>query len=322
MTWPPAEATLGERVDVVGVGEPLVLLQPRAGSRLDSASVLEVHVAGAELNACAAVASLGGLAVLCTRIGADPLGRQVLDHVHCLGVRLEAETDHSRPTGVFFKDVAADGLRHVYYYRSGSAGSAMSASDARRALAMHPRSILVSGITAALGSGPADAVREAAAGAAQAGAAVVLDVNLRPQLGNLEESVDTLRSILARVDLLVLGVDDAELLFGTAQLPAIIDAALGAGCREIVITDGARGSWWVDDHAQPHHQVTLARSVVDPVGAGDAFTGGYLASRLAGHDAADASVTGATLAAAVAGATGDTAGLPSRPPGRGTRNPT
>lgn len=47
MTWsPPALPLGGAQLDVVGFGEPMVLMQPVAGSDLAEADSFEVHVAG------------------------------------------------------------------------------------------------------------------------------------------------------------------------------------------------------------------------------------------------------------------------------------
>lgn len=316
--WPPPAAPLGQgrRPDVVGFGEPLVLLQPPAGEALASASTVEVHVAGAELNVCATVAALGGSSVLCSRLGDDPLAAQVMAGADRLGVTLAVEMDGSRPTGVYFKDVQADGARRVYYYRSTSAAAAMGPADADRGLALRPRAVVVSGLTAALGDGPAEMVRRVGYHAAGHGSALVLDVNLRPQLGRLDEVHDVLADLLPRADLLVVGTDESSRLLGAETPAEVAKAALAAGCREVVVKAGADGCWWVDRAGNPNHLPSTAVDVVDPVGAGDAFTGGYLSARLTGADAGRAVRLASELAARVIGATGDTAGLPTRADGR------
>jgi 2-dehydro-3-deoxygluconokinase len=311
-SWPPDPRPLGAQLDLVGFGEALILLQPPAGQQLADAGRLEVHVAGAELNACAAVSCLGGRTVLCTRLGLDPFAERVGASAARLGVAVAADTDPARPTAVFFKDALADGLRRVHYYRAGSAASAMSIADARRGVALEPRSVLLSGLTLALGPGPASMVLEVAARAAAHGCAVVVDANLRPQLGDLDRTVAALRGILSSTDLLVIGVDEARAVFGTAHPAEIRDRAAAAGCREVVITAGAEGCWWMDAAGEPHRQPSLASAVVDPIGAGDAFTGGYLAARLVGKTPEHAALVGSRLAAGVAAATGDTGGLPTR----------
>lgn len=314
--WPTPAPLGGPSVDVVGFGEPLVLLQPRNGEALASAQVLDVHVAGAELNACAAVASLGGSATLVTRLGDDPLAAQVRTHVSRLGVGLEAETDRHRPTGVFFKDIRPDGARRVHYYRSGSAAAAMAPADADRGLRLRPRAVVVSGLTAAIGHGPRDMIRHVGEQAADHGAALVIDVNLRPQLGHVDEVLSVLRDLLPRTTLLVVGTDEAMSLFGTDKPEQIVRAALETGCREVVVKAGAQGCWWVDAAGSIRHTPSRAVTVVDPVGAGDAFTGGFLAARLAGADREAAANLASDLAARVVSTSGDTTGLPDQTTGR------
>ncbi|MBK1784299.1 sugar kinase [Prauserella cavernicola] len=296
-------------MDLVGIGEPMVLVQPPAGETLSAAASFEVHVAGAELNACAAAAVLGSSTVLCTRLGADPFAARVRDAADALGVALDAESDPDRPTGLFAKDALPDGRRRVHYYRAGSAASALDVADGVRALRHRPRAVLVSGLTAALGPGPQRLVTHVATHAAEHGSSVVVDVNLRPALDPRGSAVPTLRAILPHTDVLLVGTDEAEPLFGTTDPAEIVRRS---GVREVVVKAGPEGCWWSTDGGEPRHQPSLATSVVDPVGAGDAFAGGYLAARLAGASGGAAARLGSRLAADVLARTGDTAGLPDR----------
>ncbi|APU15936.1 MULTISPECIES: sugar kinase [Actinoalloteichus] len=316
MTEPPRLVAAAEaRPDVVGFGEAMVLLQPPAAETLDEAAALEVHSAGAELNACAAITALGRRATLVTRLGDDAFGRRIRRAAGHRGVGLACETDPTRPTGVFVKDVRPDGARRVSYYRAGSAASAMDEGDAERGLLLRPRAVLVSGLTAALGPGPARLVEHIGRHAADHGSALVLDVNLRPALGRLDSTVRLLLAMLSRVDLLVLGTDESEPLFGTSDPAEIVRRARQAGVREVVVKAGEQGCWWTDADGESRPMRSLAARVVDPVGAGDAFTGGYLTARLAGADTRQAAALGSRLAAGVLADVGDTTGLPRRAEG-------
>ncbi|MEU3270299.1 sugar kinase [Saccharomonospora sp. NPDC006951] len=302
--------------DLVGFGEAMVLLQPPAGGTLETAPAFAVHVAGAELNACAAVAALGGSAVLCTRLGDDPFGRRVSARAAGLGVGLSAETDPRRPTGLFAKDALPDGKRRVRYYRSGSAASAMTAADAERGLALRAGAVLVSGLTIALGEGPAEMVRQVAAGAAGHGSTLVVDVNLRPALDPHGTAIEVLSSLLPHTGILLVGTDEAEPLFGTGDPERIVRLAKAGGVPEVVVKAGPAGCWWADEDGAVRHQPSLAGEVVDPVGAGDAFAGGYVTARLAGAPRGRAAWLGSRLAAGVLASTGDTEGLPRARLGR------
>ncbi|MEE6289343.1 sugar kinase [Georgenia sp. MJ173] len=292
----------------------MLLLQAEPPTTLVTATSVTVDVAGAEYNVGAAVARFGGRAALLTRLGDDLAGGRVLGEMDRLGISADlVELDHERPTGLFLRETPPDGSRQVAYYRRGSAASAMTSFDAVRLWSgACPRAVVLSGITAALGPGPRDLIESIAVQAHERGVAVVVDVNLRPHLGQAEAAVETLRRILPRTDLLVLGDDESGALLGATDPTGVFAAAANAGVRETILKGGPRGSWYPGEDGSPHHCPTRAAAVVDPIGAGDAFLGGYLGGRLAGASAGGAAWLGSELAAAVISAPGDTAGLPSR----------
>lgn len=144
----------------------------------------------------------------------------------------------------------------------------------------------------------------------------MLDVNLRPQLGRLDEVHEVLTDLLPHTDLLIVGTDESQRLLGSTAPEMVARAALDAGCREVVVKAGADGCWWADPEGVAHHEPSAAVNVVDPVGAGDAFTGGYLSARLVGASSDVAAKVASALAARVIAAIGDTAGLPDVSEGR------
>ncbi|HEV7706903.1 MAG TPA: sugar kinase [Asanoa sp.] len=293
--------------DIVGLGEAMVLFQPAGGEPLETCSAASVHVAGAELNLLAAAARAGARAAFCSKVGEDPFGRRVRAAAAALGVDTDlVATDPGFPTGVFFKDVRPDGARRVHYYRAGSAASTMDEADADRALTVAPRLVAVSGLTAALGAGPERAVVRLAREAHARGVAVALDPNLRPGLRPVGEM---LIALLPYTGYLVLGQDEAPALFGTDEPVEVFARARAAGVGEVVLKAGADGCYYATGDG-PAHLPTAAVRVVDPVGAGDAFAGGYLAARLAGIDTRGAAWLGSQFAAGVVATMGDTEGLP------------
>ncbi|MET7423373.1 sugar kinase [Dactylosporangium sp. NPDC005555] len=292
---------------IVGLGEAMVLFQPADLLPLEECGTASVHVAGAELNLLAAAARAGARAAFCSRVGDDPFGRRVVAAAAGLGVGTGLVTvDGGRPTGVFMKDVRPDGARRVHYYRAGSAASALDEADAGRALAAGPGLVAVSGLTAALGDGPRRAVLRLAREAHARGVPVAVDPNLRP---GLDAAVEVARALLPMTTYLLLGMDEAVPLFGTDDPAAVFALAKAAGVREVVLKAGADGCWHEGD--TPTHLPSVAVRVVDPVGAGDAFAGAYLAARLAGTGPRGAAWLGTRFAARVVATAGDTEGLPS-----------
>lgn len=108
---------------------------------------------------------------------------------------------------------------------------------------------------------------------------------------------------------LLLGTDEAVPLFGTDDPATVFSQAKTLGVGEVVLKAGAGGCWHEGD--APTHLPSVAVRVVDPVGAGDAFAGAYLAARLRGIGPRGAAWLGTRFAASVVATAGDTDGLPS-----------
>jgi 2-dehydro-3-deoxygluconokinase len=297
-------------VDLLGIGEAMVLLEPAAQQTLAMATAMDASVAGAELNACAAVVALGGASAFLTRLGDDPLSDRLVSGARALGVAVLAERSPHEQAGVFFKQHETGDSRSVFYYRSTSAASRMHPALLRIAASVRARAVLVSGLTAALGHGASRLLL--AVPDAGLASRLVVDANLRPGLGDLARSMETVRRLLPRTWLLSLGRDEGGLLFGTDDPARIAEAALGLGCAEVVIKDGERGAHWVDAVGRPHHVPPVSVAAVDTVGAGDAFTGSYVWGRLNGYGRSDSATLAARVAAGVVATRGDTAGLPAR----------
>lgn len=300
-----------DQIELITVGEPMVLLQPPAGQRLLGAPALDVYVAGAELNVAAGTARFGVRTALATAVGDDPFGARLVAAAGELGIGTSLiAVDAQHPTGLFLKDVTDDGARRVHYYRAGSAASAMTAADADRVLAVAPRALLTSGLTAALGDGPYALVGRLCREAPAAGISVAFDVNIRPQLGDVAAQGKRSRELLEGCARLFIGTDEAAPVFGVDDPDAIIDAARAAGVAEVVVKAGADGLW-VNAGGDTYHLPSAATSVVDPVGAGDAVAAGYLAGRLRGLAELPAAWLGNQLAAGIVSALGDVTGLPT-----------
>ena len=282
MTWSPIVRALGGQLDVVGVGEAMLLLQAPPPESLIEATYLHVDVAGAELNAVAAVARAGGRTALLTRVGDDPAGLRVLQTMATHGVEGNlVATDSAHQTGLFLRETPVDGSRRVFYYRSDSAASKMDAVDADRLWSAEvPRAVILSGLTAALGAGPRRLFTSIASRAAAHGTAVVVDANLRPALGDRVEVAQSIRQILSCIDLLVLGDDESGAIFGTTAPSEVFAAAAAGGVKETVLKGGKHGCWYAGSRGEPIHMPSSAVTVVDSIGAGDAFLGGYLSGRL------------------------------------------
>jgi 2-dehydro-3-deoxygluconokinase len=287
---------------ITAVGEVMVSLQAPAGFDLASTDTLDVRIAGAEANFAAAFIRAGGTAGLLSAVGDDLLGEQVLRRLVGLGIDVDAvHRDPSRPTGLMLNQRDAN-RRRVFYYRGGSAASALTVEQV---LAGARGSVVISGVTFAVAADLRTRIEDLLEGLDERAVNIILDVNLRPTLGHVDGVVAALRLAAERAGTIFVGLDEAEPIFGLAE-PSELARLIGARGADVVITDGAAGSWV---HGQ--HIPAYPTSVVDPVGAGDAFAGTYTGLRSLGETPAVAAHVAARAAAQVVATAGDVDGLPA-----------
>ncbi|MFF8812413.1 sugar kinase [Streptomyces pactum] len=306
---------------VVTLGETMAVLTPTTANRPGPGCPLRVGIGGAESNVAVAVTRLGAVGTWIGRVGDDDLGRLVVRELRAEGVRVLSETDPSAPTGLLLKEMRAGRPRRVRYYRRGSAGSKLSPADVdRSAPAIAGADLLhLTGITAALGSQPLAALHRAVEIARGSGTRVSFDVNHRRTLWPDATAAPVLRSLAAAADLVFAGPEEAALLLGRTPPgePTVSDgkelaAALCAlGPDTAVVKLGALGAVAAHEGALVHEPARPV-TVVDAVGAGDAFAGGYLAELLRGLPPVQSLRTGNALGAAVSATAGDWEGLPTR----------
>lgn len=294
-------------LDVLTVGEPLVCLT--ADGRLPAATTLRKSIGGSEANVAIGLARLGLRVGYVARVGADPFGDEIVRTLRGEGVDVsQVDRSPTRPTGLMVKERRAPDDVRVHYYRDGSAATEL---DAR--LAPRPaRYVHATGITLALGPGAAAAARELLLGARASGARASFDANIRRRLWSLQDAVAAIREILPVVDDLLLSEDEALAVAGAADVDAALARLAEQGIARIVVRRGAAGAVGIEDGRRVEVAAWAPGPVVDCVGAGDAFTAGYLAERLAGAPFAQALRTGAWVAGHVVAHGGDYEGLPDR----------
>ena len=268
---------------LVGFGEAMLRMTVRQGVALETATSFEASVGGAELNACIAAERAGMPATWVSALPDSPLGRHVHRHVRANGVEAVIVTRPNARLGLYFLAMAPPphSLR-ITYDRTGSAFASLAPAsvDWKRVLA--PDScLLVTGITPPLGDGPRRAVEEALTTAREIGATVALDVNYRAALWSREEASAWVASVLPRIDVLSAGVDDLVAV-GVKGRDPLADAVERFGLQAAVTMSKRR----VDDLIEldvravtpaGEHRAEKRAVVVDPLGAGDALFGTFLA---------------------------------------------
>lgn len=266
---------------VVTVGESMVMLVPEDASPVGAGSRLVLRAGGAESNVAASLARLGHPTRWISVVGDDPFGRILTEELTTAGVGIDSVLlDPSAPTGIFVKSPQG-GTTRVHYYRRGSAASRLGPATVTPAMVQGAGLIHLSGITPSLSVSCRELTEHVLARRSLGEATVSFDVNYRPGLWPVEEAAPVLLALSREADIVFVGRDEAEVLWGTTTAeqvrellpePAVLvvkDGALGAS------SFGLEGQFWAD---------ALRVAVVETVGAGDAFAAGWLSGWLRGYD--------------------------------------
>lgn len=276
--------------ELIAVGETMAMIAPVDGGRLVDAQTFIVDAGGAESNVAAHVAALGHTTAWFGALGADALGDRILARLAARGVDVSGVIrSPGHPTGLYVKDPG----HGVSYYRRDSAAAWLTPDDADQIQLAGVRILHVSGITPALSASAAALLDRLIDRAGAAGVMVSFDVNYRPSLWQEGAAAPALDALVRRAGVVLVGRDEAEELWGTATAGDV--RSRFPEVPELIVKDGPVGATvFVRETtaSEPSQRV----DVVDVVGAGDAFAGGYLAALLeeaplearlrAGHDRA------------------------------------
>ncbi|WP_423184716.1 sugar kinase [Arthrobacter sp. NyZ413] len=297
---------------VVTFGETMALMAANQAGPLAHAATMSVGIGGSESNVAIGLQRLGVQAVWCGRIGADSLGRLVEREIRAEGVDVRATVDPEAPTGLMIKERRTPTAQKVAYYRSGSAGSRLAPDDVDPRLVADAALLHTSGITPALSSQAAAALKDAVAVARESGIPVSFDLNYRSKLWDAGTAGSAYREIIPLADIVFAGLEEAEIAVGTASDAEEAARRIAAmGPRQVVIKLGADGALALIDgnlYLQEAHPI----EAIDTVGAGDAFVAGYLAEFVAGLGPVERLLTAAKSGAFVCLVPGDWEGLPRR----------
>jgi 2-dehydro-3-deoxygluconokinase len=236
-------------------------------------------------------------------------------------VQLHHSVHPERSTGVMFLEQRTADLSRAFYYRAGSAGSTILRGQVSAALDGGALILHLTGITPALSAEARDAVEYAAERAAADGVLVSLDVNYRSKLWSRDQARAVLGPLARHATIVIASDDELDLVAppreaSGAAAPTDPEARAAAhlldlGVSEVVVKRGAAGAA-VHTADGLLEAPAIAVTSVDTVGAGDAFTAGYLSALLDGDDVAARLHRGILAGAFAVSTRGDWEGLPRR----------
>lgn len=274
--------------DVLAFGEALLRLQPEGDGRIEDAVRFLAHPGGAELNTCFALAGLGLRTAWFSLLPEGPLGRRVLRHARGGGVDVSLVRTAPGRLGTYWVEYGrAPRSIEVFYDRRDSTVCHVRREDAPWEALRSCHLFFVTGITAALSAETRDLALEMAEAARAAGARVATDLNYRARLWTAEEAAPVLERLARAADIVISTEEDLRTLYGWTGDPEEVarEASGRFRCRTVVLTRGGEGGLSLEG-GRVRRCAAFPSSPIDRVGAGDAFTAGYLYATLAGREEA------------------------------------
>jgi fructokinase len=253
---------------IVVAGESLVDLI------LDPARGVEAVSGGGPFNTARTIARLGGSVAFLGRISSDRFGSQARMALERDGVDTSFVEHTDDPTTLAVAELDADGSATYRFYVQGTAAAGLSESAIPAVLASHPAAIHVG--TLGLVLEPLATTIEALVARLDPATLLMLDVNARPTA--TQDAVAFRRRVerlIGRAD--VIKVSEPDLAFLSPSLaPDAALARLASTATGAVLCTAGPGPLVVAvGEARRALPVPTVR-VVDTVGAGDAFGGGFL----------------------------------------------
>jgi 2-dehydro-3-deoxygluconokinase len=291
-------------------GETMLRLSPPAGQRLSRVEHLDVHVGGAESNVAVAAAALGLDTAWLSALPETPLGDRIAHALRGEGVSTHLRwTDEGRVGTYYFEPGGRPRGGAVHYDRTGTPIRDVTPAELPTEPVTEATCLFTSGITPALSDRLRDTTGQLLEMARQAGVQTALDCNYRSKLWSPAEAREGLTALFPAVDTLFVPARDAREVFDCSGDAEAIAHSLADryAFETVVVTRGAEGALALEDAV--FEQSAFDTDTVDPVGSGDAFVGGYLASRLQDDSVAEALERGAAAAALKRTIAGDMAVL-------------
>jgi fructokinase len=257
--------------DVILVaGEALFDLVPGDGD-----GMLAAHPGGGPFNAARTIGRLERPVAYLGRLSRDRFGARLRSLLDEDGVRPDAIVETDEPTTLALAEVDADGVAAYRFYTEGTSAAGLERDAALAAL---PESVsMLHAGTLGLVLEPTASALEAVIERLHGSALVALDPNCRPSvIPDRDAYRARLDRMLAHTDLVKVSEEDAEFLSpGTPPVDAVREL-LREGPAVGLVTRGPGGAVVVTAEAEVAVPAPRTK-VVDTIGAGDAFGGGFLA---------------------------------------------
>ena len=304
------EGIRGNRFAVFGRAGVDMFADP-VGVKSEDADRFQADLGGSSANICAGLVKLGSEAALVTSVSDDAVGRFALNRLAHYGV----ETSYIRILGgewrtslAIYESVLED-FQNVIY-RNGAVDFQVTQEDVDRVDYSRFTALITAG-TVFADEPSRGATFRAFENARAAGLPVLFDVDYRPySWPSAEVASEVLSRAGAQSDLIV--GNDEEFGFMAGGIDKGLDKAreLAAQGKLVIYKMGEKGAIVLADGSEERTGIYPV-DAIKPVGAGDSFMAGFLASVAAGYDLREAVMRGSACASIVVGKPGCEPAMPT-----------
>jgi len=201
---------------VVTFGEIMLRLSPPGYQRFVQATSFDAIYGGGEANVAVSLANYGCEAHFVTKVPSHEIGQCAVNALRALGVHTEFIARGGDRLGIYYcESGASQRPSKVIYDRANSSISQVGPGQFDWDAILSGASWFhFTGITPALGDGPAAATLEAVKAAKRLGIKVSADLNYRKKLWSPEKANAVMSGLMEYVDVAIGNEEDAEKVFG------------------------------------------------------------------------------------------------------------
>lgn len=281
---------------IITLGEIMMRLTPPNQQRFVQADSLNIHFGGSESNVAVSLSNFGLTSCFVSKVPEGQIGQAAVNHLRRYGVDTQFVNRGGERLGIYYLENGASARgAHVIYDRLGSSiATAQLAEFDFEEIFSGAEWFHISGITPAL-SERARILTEAALKFAQSkGITTSIDLNYRKKLWSKADAHRVLSDVCAHVDICMgadplLGFNPREdewingelTLDGFAQMFQFYKKEFGFKYIASIVRKSINASEnnlfaLVYDGVEMHQTKEYKLQVVDRVGGGDAFAGGFI----------------------------------------------
>jgi 2-dehydro-3-deoxygluconokinase len=285
---------------VISFGEVMLRLSPNGTERISLSETFQKRAGGSELNVVSGISQLGLRTGIVTKLPNNQIGQFVKNHIRFSGVSddfLIFDEDPASRLGIYYYESGAHPRKPIVEYdRTNASITTITIDDIPESIYSSTDVFHVSGITLALDENIRNIVVGMIKRFKEQNTIISFDVNFRASLWSEETARATIESILPYIDVLFISEETCRRMFAqTGTMEEIMKSyatkygtSVVASTRRKVISPTKHNFGSIVYSAKedkfyeepPYENI----QVVDRIGSGDAYLGGFLFGLLKFND--------------------------------------